>query len=162
MADIVVDGKTRVAYVPACAALGSPTTAEANAGTLLHSRLLPTGLVGFESSSASVDNTKLDSVFDTSLPGRVSWSNVALILSKDDGSPDTIFNLLTTPGTNFFLFIRDGVDAAQAWAAADKLEVYPMRNNTHTMQGRGEANSLLRFQVPVNVTLKPNLKAVMV
>jgi hypothetical protein len=107
-----------------------------------------------------VDNTKLDSTFDTSLPGRVSWANVSLTLSKDDGSPDTIFNLLTTPGTNGFIAIRDGVDAATAWATADKLEVYPIRTNTHTMQGRGEANSLLRFTVPINITLKPNLKAI--
>jgi hypothetical protein len=38
MADIIVDGQTRVAYVPTIANIAAPTTTELNAGTLLQSR----------------------------------------------------------------------------------------------------------------------------
>jgi len=64
------------------------------------------------------------------------------------------------PGTNGYIVIRDGIAQATAWAASDKVEVYPIRTATHNMMGRGEANSLLRYRVPTTVTSAPNLKAV--
>jgi hypothetical protein len=42
----------------------------------------------------------------------------------------------------------------------DKVEVYPVRTASHSILGRGEANSLLRYQVPTPITAKPELKAV--
>lgn len=159
MADIIVDGQTRVAYVPTISNIAAPTTTELNAGTLLQSTLIPAGLVGFENATAEIDNTALSSSFDTKLPGRQSYSGTALVFKKQDGT-DTVFNLMTTPGTNGYIVIRDGSDQATAWATSDKVEVYPIRTATHTMQGRGESNALLRYQVPVAVSSKPNLKAV--
>ena len=159
MADIIVDGQTRVAYVPTVANIAAPTTTELNAGTLLSSTLIPAGLEGWENSTAEVDNTSLASSFDTKLPGRVSFSGTGLVLKKQDGT-DTVFNLLTTPGTNGYIVIRDGVANATAWASADKVEVYPIRTGTHVMLGRGEANSLLRYRVPTTITSQPNLKAI--
>lgn len=159
MADIIVDGKTRVAFVPSIANLAAPTIAELNAGTLLTATLIPTGLSGFENTSAEVDNTSLASTFDTKLPGRQSFSGTMLTLKKQDGT-DVVFNLLTTPGTNGFIVIRDGIDQAVAWTSGDKVEDYPIRTAPHSMLGRGEANSLLRYQVPTPITAQPNLKAV--
>lgn len=160
MADIIVDGQTRVAFVPTIAsALLIPTVAELNAGTLIQATLVPTGLEGFENTTAEIDNTSLASSFDTKLPGRQSFSNTGLMLKKQDAT-DTVFTLLSTPLTNGFIVIRDGVPEAQVWAIADKLEVYPIRTAPHSMMGRGEANSLLRYRVPTPITAKPNLKAV--
>lgn len=159
MADIIVDAQTRVAYVPTIANIAAPTVAELNAGTLLQSTLIPAGLEGFENTTADVDNTSLASSFDTVLPGRQSLSGTGLVLKKQDAT-DTVFNLLSVPGTNGYIVIRDGVANATAWTIADKVEVYPIRTASHSMLGRGESNSLLRYRVPTKVTSQPNLKAV--
>jgi hypothetical protein len=160
MADIIVDGMTRVAFVPTIANIAAPTAAvELAAGTLLQSTLVPTGLEGFENTTAEVDNTSLASTFDTKLPGRQSFSGTGLVLKKQDGT-DTVFNLLSVPNTNGYIVIRDGIDQATAWAATQKVEVHPIRTAPHSMLGRGEANSLLRYRVPTPITAKPDLKAV--
>lgn len=159
MADIIVDGQTKVYYVPTISSIAAPTTTELNAGTALTATLIPAGLEGFENTTADVDNTSLASTFDTKLPGRQSFSGTGLVLKKQDGT-DTVFNLLSVPGTNGYIVIRDGSSYATAWAASDKVEVYPIRTAAHSMMGRGEANSLLKYRVPTPITSAPNLKAV--
>ncbi|MEO5665515.1 MAG: hypothetical protein ABIR39_19795 [Nocardioides sp.] len=159
MADIIVDGQTRVAFVPTIANIAAPTTAELNAGTLLQSTLIPAGLEGFENTTADVDNTSLASTFDTKLPGRQSFSGTGLVLKKQDGT-DTVFNLLSVPNTAGYIVIRDGVAESTAWAATNKVEVYPIRTAAHSTMGRGEANSLLRYRIPTPISAAPNLKAV--
>lgn len=159
MADIVIDGKVRVAYVPTIANIALPTVGELNAGTLLQTTLVPTGLEGFETSQADVDSSSLASTFDTKLPGRVSFSGTRLVLKKQDGT-DTIFNLLTVPSTAGFIVIRtNGVDQAAAWATGQLLRVFPGRTGTHTMIGIGESNSMERYGVPWFISPEPNLKA---
>jgi hypothetical protein len=147
MSDIIVDGQTRVAFVPTIAVPTAATVAELNAGTLLHWTLIPTGLEGFEPSTAEVDNTALASTFDTKLPGRGSFSGTGLVLKKQTAT-DTVFTLLSVFNTAGFIVIRDGVPADTAWTAADKYEAYPGRTGLYSMLGRGEANSLLRYRVP--------------
>jgi len=159
MADIIVDGMTRVAFVPTIANIAAPTVAELNAGTLLQSTLIPAGLEGFENTTADVDNTSLASTFDTKLPGRQSFSGTGLVLKKQDGT-DTVFNLLSVPNTAGYIVVRDGVTESTAWAATNKVEVYPIRTAAHSTMGRGEANSLLRYRIPTPVSSAPNLKAV--
>ncbi len=71
MTDIIVDGKTRVFAVPAAALdISALTVANIGTGEAGHDELIPTGLEGFEASTAEVDNTALSSTFDTRLPGR--------------------------------------------------------------------------------------------
>lgn len=159
MADIIVDGRTRVAFVPTISNIAAPTVAELNAGTLIQSTLVPTGLEGFENTSAEVDNTSLASTFDTRLPGRQSFSGTGLVLKKQDGT-DTVFNLVSTPGTSGYVVIRDQELESAAWAADQKVEVYPVRTAAHSVLGRGEANSVLRYRVPTPISATPNLKAV--
>lgn len=164
MADIIVDGQVKVYYVPTIANIAAPTVAELNAGTNLSPTsgvggLIPSGIEGFENSTAEVDNTGIASTFDTRLPGRQSFSGTGLVLKKQDGT-DTIWNLLTVPGTNGYTVFRDGIASATAWTIGDKVEVYPIRTATHVTQGRGESNALLRYRVPTMITSAPNLKAV--
>jgi len=159
MADIVIDGKVRVAYVPTITSISAPTTTELNAGTLLTPFLVPTGLEGFESSQDGVDSTSLASTFNTQLPGRVGFSGTGLVLKKQDGT-DTIFNLITVPNTAGFIVIRaNGVDQAAAWASAQLVRVYPGRTGVHSPVGLGEANSMERYRVPWFVSPEPNVKA---
>lgn len=159
MADIVVDGMTRVAFVPAIASTAAPSAGtELSAGTLLHDTLIPAGLEGFEASTDGVDASSLASTFSLALPGRQSVSGLGLVLKKQDGT-DTIFNLLSVPNTNGFIVIRDSIAAATNWAASQKVEVWPIRTAAHIMLGRGEANSLLRYRIPLFPSGAPNLKA---
>lgn len=159
MADIVIDGRVRVAYVPTIANKAAPLVAELNAGTILTTQLVPTGLEGFEPSQAEVDNTSMASTFDTKLPGRLSHSGTGLIFKKQDGT-DTIFNLLV-PDTNGFIVVRaNGVLTGTAWAASQLVRVFPGRAGEGYMVGLGEANSLERFRVPWFISDQPNFRAV--
>lgn len=160
MADIVLDGKVRVAFVPSIANIAAPTTTELNAGTLLTAQLVPTGLEGFEPSQAEVDNTSMASTFDTKLPGRLSHSGTRLVFKKSDGT-DTIFTLLV-PDTDGFVVVRaNGVLQGAAWASAQgPLSIYPGRTGTAYKVGLGEANSLERFAVPWFISATPNFRAV--
>ena len=159
MADIVLDGKVRAAFVPTIANIAAPTTAELNAGTLLTSQLVPTGLEGFEPSQATVDNTSLASTYDTVLPGRLSSSGTRLVFKKQDGT-DTIFNLLVADTNGFIVLRANGVLQSAAWAASQLVRVYPGRAGEGYPIGFGESNSLERFAVPWFISAQPNFRAV--
>lgn len=151
MTDIIVDGQTAVWFVPTAANSAAITTAEITAGKALHDLLVPTGLEGFEPSTAEIDNTALSSKQDSKVPGRGSYSGTGLVLKKQTGT-DAVFNLLSVFGTTGFIVIRDGIDAATAAAAAQKYEAYPITTGYYGYVGRGEANSLLRYRVPTPVS----------
>jgi hypothetical protein len=155
MTDIVVDGATKVSFVPTIASLAAPTTAELNAGTALETILVAAGLEGFDPSNADIDTTSLASTFDTKLPGRVSFSGTALILKKQVGT-DTAYVTLSVPLTVGYIVIRDGILATTAWTAAQKVDVFPVQLGQSAKMGRGEANSVLRYKVPCTITSAPS------
>jgi hypothetical protein len=159
MADIVVDGQTKVSFVPTIAsATLVPTSAELTAGTSLETNLIAAGLEGFDPSNAEIDNTSLASTFDTKLPGRTGFSGTGLVLKKQTGT-DTVHTTLKTPNTSGYIVIRDGTPASTAFAAAQKVAVYPVMTGQWAFLGRGEANSVLRYRVPLSITAAPNLDA---
>lgn len=162
MADSLADNRTRVYWVPSISNIAAPTTTELNAGTLLAGTSTGTGfltndgLVGFEPDTADVDTTALDSVFDTKIAGRGSFSGTLLRLKKQSGT-DTVYNLLVRDLAGYVVIRRDA-PAATAWATSDKVEVYPsilgeVRNLAP------EANSVHRYEVPVKISSSPNLRA---
>lgn len=153
MTDIIVDGKTRVFAIPDTGLLTLSALSVANfaTGEAIHGRLVPTGLEGFEGSTAEIDNTALDSTFDTRLPGRTSFSGTGLLLKKQDDAADDVFDLVTVKGTNLLIAIFDAVDADAAVAVTQDYEVYPVRTGEFNFVGRGEANSLLRYRVPTPI-----------
>lgn len=158
MADILVDGATKVAFVTTIANIATPTLAELNAGVELQEYLRSDGLEGFEPTTAEVDNTSLASTFDTKVPGRTSFSGTGLVLKKQDGA-DTAFEALNTKGTSGYLVIRDGEDESVAWTAADVVSVYPCFTGQWAYLPR-EANSMLRYRVPLPISGEPNQTAV--
>lgn len=157
MADIVSDGRTRVSWVPTIANIAAPTTAELNAGTLLHDTLTADGLVGFQPETADVPTTSLASTFNTTRNGRTSFSGTLLRLKKQDGT-DTIYNLLVKD-TAGYVVIRRSVLATTAWAASDKVAVYPAVCGETAMVDP-EENTLERYEVPIKITSSPNQRAV--
>ncbi len=158
MADIIVDGFTRVAFVPTIASAALvPTSTELAAGTLLHDTLIVGGMEGFEAAPGEVDNTSFGSTFDTRLPGIAAFTGTRLILKKQSPT-DTVFTTLTTFNTAGYIVIRDGVDKGTAWAAANKVQVYPVRTGSWSYMNR-ERNSVLRYWVATPITDAPNLTA---
>jgi hypothetical protein len=157
MPDIIIDGKTRVAYVTSISNRNAPTTAELNAGTLLHDFLTPDGLVGFAPETADVDSSSLSSTFDTKQPGRASYSGTMLRLKKQSPTADAVYNALVREfATN--IVIRRGVAATTAWTAADKVSVYPsVCGEVRDLDP--EPNSVQKYEVPVKISIEPSLRA---
>jgi hypothetical protein len=156
MADSLGDGRTRVYWVPTISNIAAPTTTELNAGTNLTSLITPDGVVGFEPDTADVDVSALDSTFDTKVAGRGSFSGTMLRLKKQAGT-DAVYNLLVRDLAGYVVIRRD-VTSSTAWATNDKAEVYPsvlgeVRNLPPA------SNEVHKYEVPVKVSLSPNLRA---
>lgn len=156
MADIVADGKTRVAFVPAIANIAAPTTTELNAGTLLHYMITADGLTGLTPETSTIPTTSLASKSNTFRNGRVTFEQFTLMLKKQDGV-DTVYNLLVR-GLTGFLTVRNSIDVDTAWASTQKLRVYPIEVGEAGWIDP-EPDSLERYQVPMTVTVDPNQRA---
>jgi hypothetical protein len=158
LADLFTDGNTRVSFVPAIANIAAPTTAELNAGTLLQSTITSDGLMGFEAATGQVDNTALNSTFNTNVPGRAAFSGTGLRLKKQTAT-DTIFNLLTY-GTAGFIVIRRSVLETTAWTAAQKVEVFPIIcGYEKRLPPESGENSVEKYEIPTPVSSQPQLRA---
>lgn len=157
MADIPVDGKTRVAWVSTIADISAPTTTELNAGILLQTTMTADGLMGFQPDTADVDTSSLASTFNTTTIGRVSYSNTGLRLKKQTGT-DTIWNTLTR-GTEGYVVLRRYIEESDAWASDDEVQVYPAICG-ETKDLDPEPNTLGRYEVPIKIASEPDLRAV--
>lgn len=156
MPDITADGKARVSAVPAISNINAPTTAELNAGILLHSIITADGLIGFKADTADIDTSALDSTFSTTGNGRTSFSNTMLRLKKQSGS-DTIYDTLVRDYA-FFVVIRRSIVASTAWASAQKIQVYPALCG-ETAWVDPDPNTLERYEIPIKITSSPSLRA---
>jgi hypothetical protein len=154
---VFADGNTRVAFVPAISNTASPTTAELNAGILLHDTITDDGLMGFEATTSEVPTSPLSAQFDTKQPGRDQFSGTGLRMFKQPGT-DTVFNTLTK-GTNGFIAIRRGIPATTAWTAAQPAEIFPITCGREKRL-QPTANSVEKYEVPTMVSAQPNLRAV--
>ena len=156
MADSATDGRTKVSWVLTVANIAAPTTSELNAGTALQSFITPDGLVGFEPETADVDTSALDSTFDTKTAGRASFSGTLLRMKKQTGT-DAVYNAMVRDTAGYIVIRRDSTSSI-AWAASDKVEVYPsVLGEVRNLPP--EANSLHRYEVPVKISSTPNLRA---
>lgn len=159
MTDVYADGNTRVAYVAAIANITAPSASTelgAASSILLQSIITPDGLMGFEASTAEVETTSLASSFDTKGIGRDGFSGTGLRLKKQSGT-DTVYNTLVR-GTTGFIVIRRDVPETTAWAAGQKVEVYPIVCGLEKLLAP-EANSIRKYEVPTPITSAPELRA---
>lgn len=156
MADLITDGRTKVSFVTTISVQASPTAAELNAGTSLEAIMTPDGLIGFEPDTADVDNSALNSTFDTKIAGRASFSNTALRLKKQAGT-DTVYNTFVRD-TAGFIAIRRGTLATVAFTAADKVEIYPVITG-ETRNLPPASNEVQKWELPVKVTTTPTIRA---
>jgi hypothetical protein len=152
--DIPSDGNTRVSYVAAIANQNGPTAAELTAGILLHSTITPDGVIGFEPKTSDVDNSALDSTFDTVTIGRDQFSGTMLRFKKQSGT-DTIFATLIR-GTTGFIVIRRDIPAATGWVAAQIVEVYPVTCG-RPRRLQPVRNELTKWESDVKISGSPSL-----
>lgn len=159
MADRFSDGNTRVFFTAAISNIAGPTTSELNAGISLHDTITADGLVGLEATTAEVDNSALSSTFDTKVPGRDAFSGTMLRLKRQTGT-DTVYNTLVK-NTTGYIVVRRGSAATTAWAAGDKVEVYPITCGRERLLAP-TANSVEKYEVPIMISAQPNLRATVV
>ena len=156
MPDIVIDGMVRVGFAPTIANINAPTTTELNAGILLSPVMTADGLQGFQASTATVDNSSLESQFDTNTIGRDSFSGTKLRLKKQSGT-DTAYTTLTR-GTTGYIVVRRGILASTAWTSGQAVEVYPI-TCAQTGHVDYEKNTVQRYDVGTPITSSPALRA---
>ena len=155
MADIVSDGMTKVAFVTTIAAPAAPTEAEMAAGEDLEGFLTPDGL-GMDFGNDSVDVTALSSTYNAELPGRQTVSTE--LTFKHQG--DAVAPFSTFAGKpEGYIVVRRNVDATDAWAENDVIEVYPVQIGTRRRQAPA-ANEVLKFTVQAFHTSAPVAGAV--
>ena len=158
MADIVVDGKVKVALVDTIASIAAPTVAELTAGTDITDQLTADGLVGFQPEDAEVDTTSMLSTFDLKSPGRSQFSGTMLRLKKQSPTDDVYDDYPKFTATHVVVR-RDGQLATVAFTADDEVEVYPVTIG-EVKHVDPEPNTVQRFELPAMVSSQPNLRAV--
>ncbi len=161
MADSFNDGRIAVWDVPTIANIAAPTVAELNAGFALQCLIdADGGIVGFEPETAEIPNDKLCSVNDSKTIGRESYSNTMIKLYRQGNNTDTdATRARMVRGYTTYIVIRRDLAETTAWAANQKVEVFPV-----ICAGRKEEpyakNSVHKYNVPTMITGATNLNAV--
>lgn len=165
MAVVIMDGKVRVIWMTACAAIAAPTVAELNAGTDITTYIRPDGLdIGMTTGSVDVGN--VGSTFTLTRAGRrVPTITLGCHHDATAGSTDPAWTLLVYR-TLGFLAIRTGVLTATAFATGQgaggttgEVQVYPAEVAEHTPV-KPAPDSSWDFDVPLMVYLDPSTRSV--
>lgn len=161
MADNPSDGNVRVSWVPGAGGIANkaaPTVAELNAGLLLTSLMTADGLSGWAAVTASINNRKLDSTFNSADVGSVSIDNALLRFFKQV-TGDTIYTTLVK-GAVGFVVIRRVLPSGTAWATSQLLlGVFPSKCAQRTWVDMDE-NTMDRWEVQMKITAEPAFDAV--
>lgn len=152
MADLISDGKTRVVWAATIANINAPTVAELNAAADYTERVTPDGLK-LDPSTADVDTSSLASTFDTKTVGRVGF-DVEITFKRGDTGPEDLPYTTLKYGVSGYLVVRRGVAFATAWAASQKVEVYPITCG-EPANASPAANEVMKFMSPMRVTASP-------
>lgn len=137
--------------------IASPTLAQITGGFRVSQWLTKDGLVNWEGNTDPVDDSNIESTHDDELAGRINHKGAMLRIKKQDVS-DTAYNTLVY-GWYGFVVIRRHMVVTTALATGQECEVYPV----HAGQVRNlppEANTKDRYEVPLFVRSKPELRAI--
>lgn len=148
--------RTRVYWVPTIASIAAPTVAELNAGTDLSCFITKDGLTE-PNSQNMVDAAALCERFDAQRVGSFGGT-IGLKMYRDTVDADDDAYNLCVYGTNGYLVRRWGVTHGTAWAAAQKVAVFPAEMHEPVMNDTA-ANTMATFNETLAVTGQPNLKA---
>lgn len=147
MADLpstLADGNVKVAFVPAIANPDAPTTAEVTAGTDMSCYLTADGWnPGLD--EATVADDRLCDTQTYERRGRVSRTlTIRYVENPGDATNNAAFTTLA-PGTSGFFVVRRGSAYDAAFAATQKVDVWPVEAGEYN-ELPPEANSVLRVE----------------
>jgi hypothetical protein len=122
MGKFFIRGIEKWHFLPACADLAAPTSAEITAGTPLTPRIATTN--GFTASSGSIDAPDADNRFVGNIPGTLTPVASSITFNDDDATsvPDPMASLLADQVTGFILIARRGMGTAKP------AQVWPIRS----------------------------------
>src|SRR5215207_2678346 len=151
------DGKIRVAWVTASIPnIAAPVAATLNGGSQLAGFITKDGLT-VPADQNNVDVGVLSDTFDAQVPGSFGGAIEMTGTRNDVDASDTFWNLCVY-GTAGFVVVRRGLSAATAFAATQKVEVYPVIMHEPVPAQTG-GNTVAQFTISFPVSSQPNLKA---
>lgn len=149
-AAVAADGNIRVAF---CTTLttSAPTAAQCTGGTDLSYYLVPDGLKpGLDQQLITDDRLADTQTFEA--PGRFKLTLDELkFVINPTSAPDNAALTTLTNGATGFLVVRWGIAAGTAFAAAQKIDFWPITVGI-TLKQPPEANSVLKAVTKVFVT----------
>jgi hypothetical protein len=148
------DGNVRVEFVTTIANTGAPTAAEINAGSSVDFSCYITG-DGFNPGldEAVIADLRLCDVEVFEQPGRASRTlSITYIDNTNTADPNDAAETLI-PGTTGYIVKRSGLAFDTAFAASQKVEVWPIKAGAFAPQPP-EANSVLRRMQKLFVTAR--------
>lgn len=120
----IPDGNTLIYWVITIANKAAPTVAELNAGTRVSTELTRDAGLDISWDQKMSENASIEDTFDAEGVGTEGASLTATFF-RNLGA-DTLFTtVFATRGTAGYWVVRPGVLVATAWAAGQKVEVYP-------------------------------------
>ena len=149
-AAVAADGNIRVAF---CTTLttSAPTAAQCTSGTDLSFYLTPDGL-NPQVDEQLITDDRLADVQTFENRGRFQYSLDKLrYVINPASAPDNAAYTTLVPGTAGYLVVRWGVDANTAWAAAQKVDIIPVRLGAQLKEPPA-ANSVLHATQKAFVT----------
>lgn len=156
--DLTYDGQLKVSWVATIGSIAGPTVAELTAGTDISSDITPDGLTtGFD--TAAVDNSALNSTFNTSLVGRSTPQlSITFKMFYSDGT-DRPARTTLVRGASGYLVVRRNKTSSGAFVATDKVEVYPAQCGKPS-PANAAANEVQKATVSLFPSADPNTSAV--
>src|SRR3954463_5748607 len=125
MPDLGFDGMIKVSWVTTLTNIAAPTAVQLTAGTPLESALVADGLT-ISADTGEIDNSKMDSTANTVIVGRGTWTlSIKYVRGDAANTYATAIETAMAPKANGFLVVRRDILSTVAWAAAQKVEVYP-------------------------------------
>lgn len=136
---VLAEGNVKAVFVPTLASQTAPSAATLNAGEDISCYLMP-DWDGPTASQNTGDSRRFCSRQTFSQLGRVSWSIAPLVYTYDPqnagGDANAVYDALAE-GNEGFLVIGYGIDPADAFAATDIVDVFPVQAGVQVKSARG-------------------------
>ena len=152
MSRVSYDGNVKLYFLPACAAIATPTLAEITAGTNL-TPYLPRDGITPPSTQNTVDSSSLDETFDSEGVG--TWGGQMKTRHYRDNADETVaWDLINYGLTGFLLMSPFGVPIATS-----KVHVWPVEAH-QPLPIQTSGNAKQKFDATWAITSQPDLDAV--
>lgn len=161
MARVASTEVLRLQFVPTIASQAAPTVAELTAGTDLTPWLTPDGL-NTPLNGSTIDVQAANSRYKATAPGSFGGDPITAKFFRDDatsGGADTAYTTLPRLTTGYFVIRRMGPTSATAFAAAQKVEVWPITVISSNPMATAD-NEAQKFEVSCSVQPAPSITGV--